>query len=142
MEHVRTGLQEEDFDIGREIERAKKFSRRTGGVTLFLGVARDFSQDRDVVKLEFDAYREMAGRELEEMAGEAAERFGLLALTILHRWGTIHPGENIVLIIAAAGHREESFTAARWCIDELKKRVPIWKKEFFTDGEIWVQESP
>ena len=142
MEHVRTGLQGEDFDIGREIERVKQFSGRTGGVVLFLGVARDFSQDRDVIKLEFDAYREMAGRELEEMAGEVAERFGLLGLTILHRWGTIHPGENIVLIIAAAEHRAESFAAARWCIDELKKRVPIWKKEFFADGEVWVQENP
>ena len=142
MENIRTGLVEGDFDVAAEMTAIKRFSRKTGGVVLFLGVARDLSQGKEVVKLDFEAYGEMAGGEMSAMAAEAAEKFGLLALTILHRTGTIPPGENIVLIIAAAAHREEAFTAARWCIDELKKRIPIWKKEFYSDGEVWVQESP
>ncbi len=142
MDHIRVGLQEDDFDLGAEIKLIKKISRKTGGIVVFLGVSRDSSGGKEVLHLEFEAYREMAEKELMSMAREAVERFSLLGLTILHRLGRLPPEENIVLIIASAEHREEAFSGSRWCIDELKKRIPIWKKESFADGEVWVQESP
>lgn len=141
-EKVRIELQRDDFDTGAEIDRIKSLSGNTGGLALFIGVARGDSGGRGVINLEFEAYDEMARLGLTDMASEAMEKFGLLGLTIIHRLGVIPVGGNIVLIIAAAAHRKEAFNASRWCIDELKKRIPIWKKEVFKDGQEWVRETP
>jgi len=92
--------------------------------------------------MEFEHYPGMAEKQLETLRSEAIERFGVIEVAIVHRYGKIEIGEDIVLIVVAAGHRAEAFEACRWCIDELKKIVPIWKKEKTTDGEIWVEEHP
>jgi molybdopterin synthase catalytic subunit len=139
IEKVR--VQEEDFDVGAELERVKSSSRMIGGVTAFLGVVRDFSRGEGVEKLFFEFYPGMAEKKLGELRQEALEKFELTDMFIAHRHGELHPGENIVLIIAAAEHREGTFKAAAWCIAELKERVPIWKKEFTTSGEVWVDEG-
>ncbi len=138
----RTGLLTRDFDLAAEVARVKSVSRGIGCLVTFLGTARRESGGRRVVRLEFEAYRELAEKELAAMAREAGGKFGLLGLTILHRLGPLAPGENIVLIIAAGGHRDETYRASRWCIDELKKRVPVWKKEVYAGGHVWVQETP
>ncbi len=135
-------VQEEDFSVEDEINLIKKTSNRIGGVVTFLGTARDFSKGRNVTKLVFEHYPGMAENKLEELRSTALEKFDIIDMSIIHRVGEIKIGENIVLIIAAAEHRADAFKACKWCIDELKKIVPIWKKEFTTDGEVWIEEHP
>ncbi len=135
-------LQKEDFDIGQEIEKIKKFSRKTGAIVSFLGVAREFSKGKEIENLEFEIYQGMAETKLQELRQMTMEQFNILELKIIHRYGKIDINENIVLIIASAEHRSEAFSACRFCIDELKKIVPIWKKEMTTEGEVWVEEHP
>ncbi len=141
-EPIRVALQREDFDLNAETARVKALSPGIGGLVIFLGTARDESGGKRVVHLDFESFPELAAAELRALAAEARQRFSLLGITIVHRLGVIPPGENIVLIVAGAAHRVEAFAAAGWCIDELKKRVPIWKKEVFADGQAWVQETP
>ena len=135
-------VQKEDFDLSRELAEIRKSSLTIGGIVFFLGVARDFSQGKAVDKLEFEFYPGMAERSLEELRQEAIQRFGLIDMRIIHRHGELLPGENIVLIVAASQHREGAFQSSSWCIAELKKRTPIWKKEYTADGDVWVEEAP
>ena len=135
-------IQTEDFDLSRALEEIKGTSRTIGGVVAFVGVVRDFSQGEEVDRLHFECYPEMAEEQLGELRREAVERFGLTDLSLVHRSGELLPGDNIVLIVAASEHREASFKAAAWCIAELKKRVPIWKKEHTRSGEVWVDGGP
>jgi molybdopterin synthase catalytic subunit len=139
---VRGEIVGEPFDLGRETALVRSAARNAGGLVAFLGCAREFSRGKRVIGLSFEAYREMAGPELTALAAEARERFRLTAAAVLHRVGEIAPGEDIVLIIVAAEHREEAFAGCRFLIDELKRRIPIWKKEIYDDGEVWIQETP
>jgi molybdopterin synthase catalytic subunit len=95
-----------------------------------------------VEKLEYEAYPEMAEREMDKIAAEAAERFAGARVAIAHRTGLLAVGELAVVVAAAAPHRAEAFAACRYAIDELKLRVPIWKKEFASDGAFWVDDRP
>ncbi len=135
---ARVRIQREDFDVAGALESIKSASPAIGGIVAFLGVVRDFSQGEEVERLFFEYYPGMAERQLEELRAEAVERFGLTDLFLQHRHGELRPGENIVLIAAASEHRAAAFRAAEWCIAELKKRVPIWKKEYLVSGEVWV----
>ena len=140
MQWVR--VQRENFDIKEEVERVKSSSTRIGAVVTFLGTVRDFSRGKDVEKLEFEYYPGMAEKKLEEIREKAMEKFGVLQISIVHRYGEVNISDNIVLIVVGAEHRAEAFEACRYCIDELKKHVPIWKKEYTSDGEVWVEEHP
>jgi molybdopterin synthase catalytic subunit len=145
MEKEDTGkvrIQKEDFDVSRELARIKESSSTIGGVVAFVGIVRDFSQGQEVAKLLFEYYPGMAEKKLEELRREAVETFGLRDLYLAHRSGELLPGDNIVLIIAASEHRREAFEAAAWCIARLKERVPIWKKEYTSSGEVWVEGGP
>lgn len=133
-------VQREDFSVGEEIERMRRRSTRTGAIVTFLGVVREFSRGKPVRKLQYEHYPGMAEKKLLELRDEALEKFPILDLRILHRTGELGVNENIVLILASAEHRGDAFQACRWCIDELKRRVPIWKKEVGEDGEVWVEE--
>jgi molybdopterin synthase catalytic subunit len=133
-------IQHEDFSIAEEVERVKKSSTRIGGIVTFIGTVRDFSRGREVKKLVFEHYPEMAEKKLEELRERALEKFDIIEVSIVHRTGEIGIGENIVLIVVGAEHREDAFKACKFCIDELKKIVPIWKKEITADGEVWVEE--
>lgn len=113
-----------------------------GGLVTFAGAVRDRARGKTVEKLEYEAYPGMAEREMEAIALEAAERFGGARVAIAHRTGLLAVGELAVVIAAAAPHRAEAFDACRYAIDELKKRVPIWKKEHATDGASWVDDRP
>ena len=135
-------IQQEDFSQDEEIAALKGSSKRIGGIATFLGCARDFSEGREVSAISFDAYGSMALSELQKLRGEAIEKFGLLDARIVHRIGTVKGGENIVFIAAGAGHRVAALEACRWMIDELKQRVPIWKKEITPQGESWVTPHP
>ncbi|MDR2614748.1 MAG: molybdenum cofactor biosynthesis protein MoaE [Candidatus Accumulibacter sp.] len=129
-------LQNEAFSQDEEIRALRADSQRIGGVASFLGCARDFSGERKVEAIDFDAYLPMALTELRKLHAEAIERFALIDARIVHRLGTVRAGEDIVFIAAAAEHRAPALEACRWLIDELKERAPIWKKEIIADGEV------
>jgi molybdopterin synthase catalytic subunit len=135
-------IQTEPFSLDAEIARIKRSSSSIGGIVTFLGTTRDISRGESVAKLEFEHYPGMAEKKLAEIRASAIRQFGLIDAIIIHRVGTMPIGENIVLIVAAAKHRDEAFLACRFCIDELKRITPIWKKETTPEGVVWVEEHP
>jgi molybdopterin synthase catalytic subunit len=135
-------IQQEDFSQDAEIAALKASSKRMGGIATFLGCARDFSEGRDVSQISFEAYGSMALAEMRKLREEAIAKFDLLDARIVHRVTTVQAGDNIVFIAAGAAHRAAAFDACRWMIDELKQRVPIWKKEVTPEGESWVTQHP
>ncbi|MDD2929211.1 MAG: molybdenum cofactor biosynthesis protein MoaE [Sideroxydans sp.] len=135
-------IQQEDFSQDAEIAALKASSKRMGGIATFLGCARDFSEGRDVSQISFEAYGSMALAEMRKLREEAISTFDLLDARIVHRVTTVQAGDNIVFIAAGAAHRAAAFDACRWMIDELKQRVPIWKKEITPQGESWVTPHP
>ncbi len=135
-------VQREDFSIDEELRRVRARSKRIGGLAIFLGTARDRSKGKDVDGITFEHYEGMAQKKLREIRERALKDFGIIELLILHRYGEIGIGDNIVLIIAGAEHRAEAFQACKWAIDELKQITPIWKLEHTPEGEVWVEEHP
>ncbi|MCX6683457.1 MAG: molybdenum cofactor biosynthesis protein MoaE [Methanoregula sp.] len=125
-------IQTDDVDIGALIAAAKKHG--TGAVVVFDGIVRD----DDISEMELEAYEDVATQELEKIARNATEQFGLLHVDIIHRIGRLGVGENILIIIVAAGHRKEAYTGSRFIIEAIKAGVPIWKKEMTKDGGRWV----
>ncbi|HKE01241.1 MAG TPA: molybdenum cofactor biosynthesis protein MoaE [Planctomycetota bacterium] len=111
-----------------------------GAVVFFVGVVRNEARGRPVVRLEYEAYARLASSEMERIFGEMRERFGVERVRVGHRTGICGIGEPSVAIAVAAPHRAAAFDACRYCIDELKKRVPIWKKEIYADGSAWIGE--
>ncbi|MBI4538108.1 MAG: molybdenum cofactor biosynthesis protein MoaE [Gemmatimonadetes bacterium] len=110
-----------------------------GAVVLFLGIVRDRSEGRPVTGVRYDAYRAMAERVLEEIAGDAVRRLGTDRLVVVHRVGALAVGEISVAIAASSPHRAEAFEACRLVIEEIKLRLPVWKQECDSDGEArWV----
>ena len=140
LEAVR--IQLEDFSQDEEIGALKAGSLRMGGIATFLGCARDFSEGREVSEISFDAYDRMALPEMRKLREEAIARFGLIDARIVHRLGVVRGGDNIVFIATGAEHRAPALEACRWIIDELKERVPIWKKETTPQGDSWVTPHP
>lgn len=135
-------LQREDFSVDAEINRVRGRSKRIGGIAIFLGTARDRSKGRDVDSITFEHYEGMAQKKLREIRERALKDFDIIEVAILHRYGEIGIGENIVLIVVGAEHRAEAFRACKWAIDELKQITPIWKLEHTPEGEVWVEEHP
>ncbi|MEK7279862.1 MAG: MoaD family protein [Nitrospirota bacterium] len=135
-------IQKEDFSLDEEIAKVKKTSSRIGGIATFLGTARDFSKGREIKSLAFQYYEGMAQKRLSQIRDKALKDFNIIEVGIVHRYGDIKIADNIVLIVVAAEHRDEAFTACKWCIDELKRITPIWKMETTPQGDIWVEEHP
>jgi molybdopterin synthase catalytic subunit len=125
-------VQKEDVDIGALIEAAKKPG--TGAVVVFDGIVRD----DDITEMELEAYEDVAVAEMEKIAKAATEQFRLLHVGIIHRIGRLSVGENILIIVVSAGHRPEAYAGSRYIIEEIKKSVPVWKKELTKDGGRWV----
>jgi len=109
-----------------------------GAIATFVGTTRNENSGRRVLRLEYEAYEPMALSEMRKLAEEAGQRFGILRAAITHRIGVVEIGEASVAIAVAAAHRAEAFSACRFLIDRIKEIVPIWKKEHFEGGEIWV----
>ena len=110
-----------------------------GAVVVFLGVSRRMTADKETVQLTYDAYQQMAIKEMQSLETEAHQRWPLVQCSIVHRLGLVPLGEASVVVGVASAHRREAFEAGQWLIDTLKERVPIWKKEVFEDGEVWVE---
>jgi molybdopterin synthase catalytic subunit len=116
-----------------------------GALCLFVGVVRDHNGGRQVLRLEYEAYEEMALPLMEKIAAAARERWRITEVRIVHRLGRLEIGEASVAVAVASPHRREAFEACRHAIDTLKATVPIWKKEFYADGAVWLDkpgESP
>jgi molybdopterin synthase catalytic subunit len=109
-----------------------------GAIATFLGTTRATNRGRDVLRLEYEAYAEMAVAEFEKIAAEAARRWEITRVAIVHRIGVVPLGDASVAIAVSAPHRRESIEACHFCIDSLKLVAPIWKKEHFEGGEVWI----
>ena len=125
-------ITEEDFKIDEMVRNAKH--PEAGAVVTFLGIVRD----DDIIGMEIEAYTERAIQELGRIRDEALGRFDLTSLDVIHRTGTLAVSDNILLIVCGAPHRKDAFAACEYVIDELKERVPMWKKELSEDGCRWV----
>ena len=110
-----------------------------GGICTFTGVVRDNSRGRDTTRLEYEAYREMALTEMQTICAEVGRRWPEARVAMAHRVGGLEIGEASVVVSVSCPHRAEAFEACRYGIDRLKLSVPIWKKEFFADGEVWIE---
>jgi molybdopterin synthase catalytic subunit len=117
-------------------------SPESGGIDVFIGTVRNATKGKKVVRLEFEAYEPMALKELKKLASQALERWPVQKILIHHRIGVLEIGEVPVIIAVSAAHRDAAFDACRYIIDTLKQTVPIWKKEIFEDGEVWVAAHP
>jgi len=130
----------ERIDSQAILERIKR--PEDGAAVLFDGVVRNNTRGRQTLFLEYEAYEEMARQQMEELAAQAIEKFGVRDVALVHRLGRLEIGETSVLIAVASAHRGPAFEACRWLIDTLKRTVPIWKKEFFVDGAVWADGEP
>ena len=128
----RIGVQTSDFQIAEEIEAIKAGSKAIGALVTFTGTVRDMGGTPSRMTLEH--YPGMTEKELARIAGEAQSRWPLEDCTIIHRYGELKPGDNIVLVITASAHRQAAFEAAEFIMDFLKSKAPFWKKEE-TDGK-------
>jgi molybdopterin synthase catalytic subunit len=110
-----------------------------GAVVIFEGIVRDHSGARTTLYLEYEAYESMAIRKMEELGCEARQKFAIDSIGVVHRLGRLEIGETSVAIIVTAEHRRAAFEACQYAIDHLKQIVPIWKKEYFSDGAVWAE---
>jgi molybdopterin synthase catalytic subunit len=114
----------------------------SGGIVVFVGTVRNHTKGKRVLRLDFEAYEPMAISEMRKIAAQAIEKFSLKKIAIYHRIGMLEVGEIPVVIAVSAAHRGVAFDACEFAIDTLKETVPIWKKEIFEDGEVWVSATP
>lgn len=128
------------LDIQQSVEWASTPS--CGGINIFIGTVRNQTKGKKVLRLEFEAYEKMAINELHNIAEKAFQKWPVEKILIHHRSGTLQVGEVPVIIVVAAAHRDAAFDACRYIIDTLKETVPIWKKEHFEDGAVWVAAHP
>ncbi|MDB5133852.1 MAG: molybdenum cofactor biosynthesis protein MoaE [Mucilaginibacter sp.] len=117
-------------------------SPQSGGIDVFIGTVRDTTKGKPVIRLEFEAYEPMALKEMERIAQKTFSQWPVQKLLIHHRIGPLEIGEVPVIIAVSCAHRDAAFEACRYVIDTLKQTVPIWKKEIFEDGEVWVAAHP
>jgi molybdopterin synthase catalytic subunit len=113
-----------------------------GGIDVFIGTVRNATKGKRVISLEFEAYEKMAIKEMENIADAINKKWPVENILIHHRIGSLKAGDVPVVIAIAAAHRDAAFEACRFAIDTLKEKVPIWKKEIFEDGEVWVAAHP
>lgn len=113
-----------------------------GGVVTFIGTVRNITNGKEVQKLEFSSYKPMAIKEMQKIANNCLEKFDVAKIAIHHAEGVLNIGEIPVIITVSAAHRKAAFKACEFAIDQLKETVPIWKKEFFKDGDVWVNAHP
>jgi molybdopterin synthase catalytic subunit len=131
-------LQEQPFDAGAELAALKAGRTNIGGTIMFLGTVRDLSDGAEIRSMTLEHYPGMTERALIEIEAEAQRRWPLDAALIIHRYGRLEPGEDIVLVITAAAHREAAFAACHFLIDWLKTKAPFWKLEENSQGLNWV----
>ena len=131
-------VQQEDFDIGAEISRMTANNTSIGGLACFVGLVRDVAGDAKITSMTLEHYPGMTERQLERLEAEARQRWPLQDVLIVHRYGTLLPGDRIVLVVTASAHREASLQSCEFLIDWLKTKAPFWKLEDTQSGARWV----
>jgi MoaE-MoaD fusion protein len=137
---VLIALTREIIDTEKLVAAAKH--GEDGAVVVFDGIVRNNTRGRRTLYLDYEAYEEMALKQMNELAEQALSKYSVRHVTIIHRLGHLEISESSVLVIVASAHRGAAFDACRWVIDTLKQTVPIWKKEIFVDGAVWAQGEP
>jgi MoaE-MoaD fusion protein len=136
----RAAIVREPIDTQEVLERIKR--PEDGAAIAFEGIVRNNTKGRQTLYLDYEAYEDMALKQMEGLAEEALERFQVRDVALVHRLGRLLIGETSVLIVVASAHRGAAYEASRWLIDTLKRTVPIWKKEYFVDGAVWADGEP
>ena len=132
-------VQEEAFDLRLEYDQLRSVSLKVGAVVTFTGTVRDLNEDESVQLLQLEHYPGMTEKQLADIEYEAHKRWDLNSSLIIHRYGRLEPGDNIVLVACASSHRENAFDACHFLIDWLKTRAPFWKLEETPEGGRWVE---
>ena len=133
-------ITETPIDVGRVLTDV--YSEAAGAVNVFIGTVRASTAGKKVERLEYEAYDGMALSEMRKIADKAKAQWAIQKLVVIHRKGVLQIGEAAVVIAVATPHRQDSFEACKFTIDTLKETVPIWKKEVYEDGEVWVAAHP
>ena len=132
-------LQKDDFDTTAEVNRLTAGEPQVGAIVTFRGIVRDSTPDDPLSAMELEQYSGMTLKAIERIAAEAERRWSILGGLIVHRYGRLETGENIVLVVVIAAHRKTAFEAAGFLIDWLKTKAPFWKKEIRPSGEHWIE---
>jgi molybdopterin synthase catalytic subunit len=135
----RVRVQAEDFDVGRELELLTQGRRDVGGLASFVGLVRDANDGRDIRGMTLEHYPGMTEKALEDICAQAHARWDLVDTVVIHRVGSLLPGDRIVLVGVASAHRGEAFEACEFIMDYLKTRAPFWKREDTPEGSRWVE---
>ena len=131
-------VQKQDFDLGEELSRLTEGNQAIGGLCSFVGLVRDIAEDEEISAMTLEHYPGMTEKALADIEAQALDRWPLDATLIIHRYGRLEPGEQIVLVAAASAHREAAFEACHFLIDWLKTKAPFWKLEETPEGGKWV----
>lgn len=136
--HDLIAVQSEDFDMANEYQRLKNLNAKNGAIVTFVGLVRDFSQNKQVKSLFLEHYPAMTEKALTAIVAQAKSKWSLGNVSVIHRVGHIQANEQIVMVGVTSEHRQASFAAAEFIMDFLKTQAPFWKKELCDDGEYWV----
>jgi molybdopterin synthase catalytic subunit len=132
-------VQAEDFDVGRELEALTRGRNDVGGLASFVGLVRDANDGEAIRGMTLEHYPGMTEKALEEICAQAAAKWSVLDVVVIHRVGALVPGDRIVLVGVASAHRGEAFAACEFIMDYLKTRAPFWKREDTPSGARWVE---
>ncbi|NQV44799.1 MAG: molybdenum cofactor biosynthesis protein MoaE [Rhodospirillales bacterium] len=132
-------VQQEDFDIGQEMDALTSGNTGIGGICSFTGTVRDMGGDRQISAMTLEHYPGMTEKALQEIEAEACKRWPLSGSLVIHRYGRLEPGDRIVLVITASAHREAAFEACQFLMDWLKTKAPFWKQEDAGGSVQWVE---
>lgn len=132
-------VQEHDFDVGSEIAALRAGKLQVGAVASFVGTVRDLNDGAGVASMTLEHYPGMTERALEDICSQAQRRWDLIDTLVIHRYGPLHPGDQIVLVVVTSTHRGDAFAACEFIMDFLKTEAPFWKKERTPQGERWVE---
>ena len=139
---INVDIQLSDTSISSDAAEAFVTNEECGGIVTFVGTTRKFTKGKEVIRLEFEAYEPMAIKEMTKIANQILEKFPAKKVAIHHRTGVVNLKHIAVVIAVSCPHRAAAFEACQYAIDTLKQTVPIWKKEIFEDGEVWVAAHP
>jgi molybdopterin synthase catalytic subunit len=132
-------VQRKDFDFGKEVATLSAGNKGVGGVCAFVGLVREMANDSQISAMTLEHYPGMTEKALDEIEAQAQARWPLEKVLIIHRYGRLEPGDQIVLVAASSAHRDAAFDACRFLIDWLKTKAPFWKLEKSEKGENWVE---
>ena len=136
---MKISVQPEDFDAGREMAAVRAGNPKVGAVASFVGVVRDVNDGAGVATLTLEHYPGMTEKALHGIVEQASSRWEVLDCTVIHRFGTLQPTDQIVFVAVASGHRGDAFAACEFIMDFLKTQAPFWKKEETPEGVRWVE---